>query len=284
MPPLGVPSVTGCFTVAGRVGSAALVVLSMASLAKSRGPNPRDPEQFAPEDHSRLRSAVGELSWLLSRDYAEASALKLVGDRHNLTARQRSAVRCSACADQARTARQDKHIQLRQQRAARVGIDGFNLLITLESALSGAVVLIGRDGCYRDLAGVRGSYRKVKQTPMAIELVARQLAAYSLDRIDWFLDRPVSNSGRLRTFMTERLSYHLGGGAAVHHIELVDDPDRVLTAYDGTVVSSDSWILDNCSWWTNLAAQIITTAVSAPRLVDLGFGENEQTSLEEVAK
>ena len=35
-------------------------------------------------------------------------------------------------------------------------IDGFNLIITLEVALSGSSVLLGKDQVLRDLAGLRG--------------------------------------------------------------------------------------------------------------------------------
>ena len=46
---------------------------------------------FAPERIDALRTAVSELSWLLGRGYQSKSALKLVGDRHNLRERQRLA-------------------------------------------------------------------------------------------------------------------------------------------------------------------------------------------------
>ena len=58
-----------------------------------RGPDPRDREAFAPSCVPALCTAVADLSWLLGRDYAPVSALKLVGDRYSLTERQRQAVR-----------------------------------------------------------------------------------------------------------------------------------------------------------------------------------------------
>ena len=70
-----------------------------------RGPDPRDRDAFAPAAWPRLREAVADLSWLLTRGYAEASSLKLVGDRLALTERQRMAVRRCACADAARARR-----------------------------------------------------------------------------------------------------------------------------------------------------------------------------------
>ena len=50
-------------------------------------------------------------------------------------------------------------------------IDGFNLLILIESALAGGIILIGRDGCCRDLAGLHGTYRDVAETRTAAELI-----------------------------------------------------------------------------------------------------------------
>ena len=62
-----------------------------------RGPDPRDAEAFAAHTLPALRAAIADLAWLLNRGYAVVSALKLVGDRWNLTERQRMAVRRSAC-------------------------------------------------------------------------------------------------------------------------------------------------------------------------------------------
>ena len=52
-----------------------------------------------------------------------------------------------------------------------VALDGFNCVITLEAALSGGLVLIGRDGCLRDLSSIHGTYRAVSETPRAVELL-----------------------------------------------------------------------------------------------------------------
>ena len=50
-----------------------------------------------------------------------------------------------------------------------IRVDGFNLVLTLESALGGGVILGGRDGCFRDPAGVHGSSRRVEETRPALE-------------------------------------------------------------------------------------------------------------------
>src|SRR5207302_215520 len=66
-----------------------------------RGMHPEDQKLFAADQWPALRCAVTELSWLLSHGYAEPSALKIVGDRHALDARQRMAEKRCACTDAA---------------------------------------------------------------------------------------------------------------------------------------------------------------------------------------
>ena len=55
--------------------------------------------------------------------------------------------------------------------------DGFNLIITVEVALSGGLVLDCHDGTVRDLAGLRGSYHPVDETDGALDLIGRELGA-----------------------------------------------------------------------------------------------------------
>ena len=59
----------------------------MPDTRQHRGAHPEDGRLFAPEMLPRLRAAVSELSWLLSRGYPARAALKLVGDRHRLKRR-----------------------------------------------------------------------------------------------------------------------------------------------------------------------------------------------------
>jgi hypothetical protein len=243
----------------------------MPDKRKHRGRHPEDDRLFAPEHHDALRTAVAEFSWLLSHGYAEPSALKLVGDRHTLTERQRTAVWRSACSDQALQRRQQNRTTLEQVGDRSLGIDGYNLLITVESALSGGLLLVGRDGCYRDLASIHGTYRKVEETIPAVELIADYLAGYGLPHVDWYLDQPVSNSGRLKTLMAEVLERRglVPHGGTTWNIELVPSPDGVLARYASPVATTDSAVLDRCQAWVNLAAEIIEARIPGAWTIDL---------------
>ena len=191
-----------------------------------RGAHPEDRRLFAPGNIAALRVAVGELSWLLGRGYATKSALKLVGDRHNLNERQRLAVARAACSDEQRDARAAACLDPERARGRAVVVDGFNLMITTEAALGGGVLVRGRDGCVRDLSSVHGSYRSVAETERAVRLLGEAFAALGLGPARWLLDRPVSNSGRL----AERIRETARERGWPWTVEAVFNPDAEIRA------------------------------------------------------
>ena len=166
-----------------------------------RGPHPADEKLFAPEAISNLRSALADYSLLLTKGYAEKSALKLVCDKFSLTQRQRLAVMRSACSDRQLASRSENRIEAKNLAGQSVAVDGYNVLITVEAAMSGGVIFAGRDGCFRDLASIHGTYRKVTETIPAVRMIGEFLQEIGAGKALWLLDSPVSNSGRLKTLI-----------------------------------------------------------------------------------
>jgi hypothetical protein len=230
-----------------------------------RGPDPRDSEAFGPSAWPALCGAVADLSWLLGQGYAPVSALKLVGDRWSLTERQRQAVRRSACSDDARDRRAARQVAPVSIAGKKLVIDGFNVLTTIEAALGGAIVIVCRDTTCRDIAGIHGSYRKVAETLPALERLATVLENLGIHRSPWLFDRPVSNSGRIRSVVLELA----GSQAEDWSVELVDDPDPILGGSSEIVATADSVILDNGPPWLNLARIVIESTCSEAVVVDL---------------
>jgi hypothetical protein len=230
-----------------------------------RGAHPGDAEAFAAEALPELRGAAADLSWLLSRGYARASALKLVGDRYQLHARQRLAIGRAACSDQALARRLPGRVALEALGGACVHLDGFNVLTTVEAALSGAFVLACRDGTYRDIAGIHGGYRAVEETVPAIRLVGDVLAGAGASGCRWVLDRPVSNSGRLRSAILAEAAER--GWA--WSVELADNADELLVRSGACVATADSGILDRVGTWANLAREVVDRSIPDARVVYL---------------
>jgi len=238
----------------------------VADKRKHRGPHPRDAELFGDAALPALRAAASDLKWLLERGYAEPSSLKITGDRYRLVERQRTAIKRTVCMQSQTTARTSRELSADKLAGSELWIDGFNVLVTLEALLGGAVVLRGFDGCHRDMASMHGTYRKMLDTPRAIELAGNCCAALGVSHCRWLLDSPVSNSGRLKQLMTQT--------AAANNwpweIELVADPDPLLAAaHDQVVATADSMILDNCGPWFNLVGHILATSDAGGWLIDL---------------
>jgi hypothetical protein len=224
---------------------------------KHRGAHPEDCRLFSPETVPILQRAMADYSWLLTRDYPVEGALKLVGDRHQLVQRQREAVRRAGCSDAHLSQRLLKQRPPEDLKRQRLAIDGFNALITLEAALGGGPILRCRDGCLRDLSGIHGSYQAVNETAIAIEMIGQQLVTRDVAEATWFLDRPVSNSGRLRRHIEEVAARNRWPW----RVEVLFNPDQALIAFQGMVVTTDSAILDRGSAWVNLNAVLIPAQV-----------------------
>jgi len=230
-----------------------------------RGPHPADEKLFAPGTIPDLQAAVADFSLLLTKGYADNSAFKLVGDRFSLRERQRLAVMRNACSDQQLISRRQREIKIADLANQPIAIDGYNILITVEAAMSGGIIFKGRDGCFRDLASIHGTYRKVTETIPAMQLIGKFLKEIRVPRARWLLDSPVSNSGRLKTLIGELARKNNWDW----DIELVLSPDAVLLRTDLIVASSDSVVLDGCKRWVNLATEIIKTKLVTTRMINL---------------
>ncbi|MCA9175577.1 MAG: DUF434 domain-containing protein [Planctomycetales bacterium] len=219
---------------------------------KHRGPHPEDAELFGTSALPALRQAASEYCYLLDRGYPPVATLKLVGDRHRLRERQRIALNRSTCSAAAAASRRAREVALTDCR--HLVIDGFNVVTTIEAALAGGVVIVGREGCYRDMASMHGSYRRVQETAPALESIGEQLQEAGVTQAEWLLDEPVSNSGRLAGVMRE-LAKSRGWPWSVR---LVPDPDRELSARrDAAIASADREVLDAGDRWCNLAAAVV---------------------------
>lgn len=230
-----------------------------------RGPAPEDERLFADANLPALRAATSDLCWLLDHDYAPRSALELVGNRYSLAARQRMAVaRCATSRADAES-RGQLRIEPAQLTGEELWLDGYNVLTLLESALAGGIVLLCRDGCCRDIAGIHRRHHKVSETIPAIQLVGEAAASGGVAACCWWLDKPISNSGRLKEAI-------LNVAAAARwkmQVELTFSPDRVLSNTEHVIATSDGIVLDRCRRWVNLVRWIIDERIPRARLVDL---------------
>ena len=237
---------------------------------RHRGANPHDDRCFGEEQLDKLKTAVDELSWLLSRGYAMGASNDLVGDHHQLTSRQRLAIARVVCTDEQIVQRQAKRLPVSALKDQTLVIDGFNLLITIETALGGGVIFSCADGCCRDLSGVYGSYQIVVETRLALEQIGRTLERVSPKKVLWLFDRPVSNSGRVAKMVRDLAEEHHWPFEA----ELTGRTDSLLSRSSHIVITCDSAILERAGNWCNLACEVISQQIPEAWMVDLTAEEH----------
>ncbi len=217
-----------------------------------RGYNPNDEKDFTGNDLKKLSTAATDFHWLLNRGYPVKAASIFVGNRFQLTERQRMAMVRAVSGEESIRLRLAKELPADALRGGEVHIDGFNTIITLEVALSGSPVLVCMDGVVRDLAGVRGSYRIIDKTAAAVCLILKELKDFCIARAYFYLDAPVSNSGRLKALIGE-IAEECRVNASV---KVINSVDRTLSSMQN-VITSDAIILERCKSWFNLNAGII---------------------------
>ncbi len=237
----------------------------MPDQRRHRGPHTEDPQLFSSAQTSLLKSATADLSWLFNRGYATTSSLKLVGDRYKLTSRQRTAISRCTCTPEQQKLRQGKQRPPAEIAGQELWIDGYNVLTSIEAALSGGVLIRGMDGCLRDMASMHGSYRKVEETQPAILLIGQFLKELKISHCRWLFDQPVSNSGRLRTMLLEIAQKYQWNW----DVELVPDPDPILAAAKCCVATADSEILNRSHCWINLVDLLVQSRIPTAWIVDL---------------
>jgi len=211
-----------------------------------RGYCSKDEIEFGSQWKDRLDRAGEELYYLLNRGYKLNPSSTFIGNHYMLSERQRLALVRMIASKKQLELRKEKELSLAEL-PKRVVVDGFNTIISLEVALSDSLIIKGMDGTIRDLAGLRGTYRIIDKTTQAVQLIFQVLEELNISEAIFYLDQPVSNSGRLKSLIIEiAKNYNLS-----IEVEVIYDVDRVLEKKEG-VISSDAVILDKCISWFNL--------------------------------
>ncbi len=229
-----------------------------------RGYVPSDEKEFGQNALPLLKRAQQDILYLLEQGYPIKSASTYVGNHYILSERQRIAIVRATANSETLIMRRNKQLPVKGP-YKKVAIDGFNVIITLEVALSASTLIRCMDGTIRDLAGLRGTYRIIDKTEKAIELLGDKLSELQIEEAVIYLDSPVSNTGRLKQKILDLLSekpYQV-------LVELVDNADVILERLDH-VVTQDSIILNKCLNWINLTADIITKKLPQTTYIDLG--------------
>jgi hypothetical protein len=120
-----------------------------------------------------------------------------------------------------------------------LGVDWYNVLITVESYLKGYPVFLADDGLLRDSSGVHGSYRPGRVTEAALRKILEAVTHLAPARLELFLDAPISFSGAMAEQLRRRAP-----AACPSEVTVSPSADYPLKSFPGVVATSDSSIID----------------------------------------
>jgi len=218
-------------------------------------------EQFLKSNN--LQRASEDFRYLLNRAYPRKAALELVGNRYQLTSDQRHLLHRGVFSDRDSASRLKKKISIIKIRDKDLVIDGYNVLITIEAALSGRPLVLGDDGFIRDISGLSGNFRKTEGTAKALQLVLDVLRRIKPLRTFFLFDSPISRSGELAQEVRDRLKKEKLPGDAM----AVRVPEKILIGFPGMIATSDTAIIDRSKRVVDLAGHIISRKIKLASLV-----------------
>ena len=214
-----------------------------------------------------LLKAASDFRFLLARGYPRRGALDLVGNRYRLEDTARRLLHRGVFAPAAAAARRARLRLLGEAPGLPLGLDGHNVLITLECAGRRLPLVAADDGFIRDVGEISRAFQVSPATDRVLALMADYLTAQTAGPLHVFYDAPLSRSGELARRTREIFSAR---GLAVE-AAAVPVPERGLTDFPGPIATSDTALIDAHTPVVDLAGEIIrrhpewpVTALGAP--------------------
>lgn len=202
-----------------------------------------------------LRHAATDVRYLLDRGYPRESAVRFVSDHYRLPQEQRFALMRVVVPTELARERRAKMLPLDALDALQgkaVFVDGYNVLIAVESLLGGMPVYKGDDGFLRDTQGIFRSYKASEITAPALSEILDLIAAAVPSAVEILLDQQISMSGRLAGLIREMMGKRGIPGTA----RTVRDVDHQLKLAKGIIATGDGNVIDAVSCVVDIPGQI----------------------------
>ncbi len=209
--------------------------------------------QLMTESWPHIPEAAQDFRFLLARGYPRGASLTLVGNRYHLDHTARQLLYRGVFAPVEAAARRAKLRLLKDFSGQPLGVDGHNVLITLECALRHLPLVAADDGFIRDVGQVSRAFRPSEETDRVLTLLADYLGRQQAGPVSIFYDAPLSFSGKLARRTIEVWEAR---GLTVK-AAAVPVPEKELLNFPGPICTSDTGLIDGHAQVVDLAGELI---------------------------
>ena len=197
--------------------------------------------------------AAADYRYLLSRSYRPGPALEFIGNHFQLTRKERDMLFRAVCSPALAESRKAKSVSVNSLKGARLIVDGYNCLITLENAMHGRPLVQSDDGFIRDMERIFRKFRPTNHTKTAWAHISGLLSdfppAYCLVFLDYSMKASGELAARIRRWLSD--AGHRGTCCTVKCTE------KRIAGLKGIKCSADSVIIDSADQVFDLSGFII---------------------------
>ncbi len=197
----------------------------------------------------RMNDAATDIRYLLERGYKRNSSIRFAGDHYRLDKYDRYILARTVFSSHTSKARKKKKLHCEELKGKTLLVDGYNVLITLESMLGGERMWIADDSFLRDIQGVFNNHSNEKLTFQAVEEMLSFLLNADVKKTDVLLDSQMKHSGELAAFIRKRMKELSIKGEAKTSRNVDYDlkncqPSYVIATADGIIIDSVKNVID----------------------------------------
>ncbi|WP_406659691.1 DUF434 domain-containing protein [Methanolobus sp. ZRKC3] len=201
------------------------------------------------EQHKEMAEAARDIRYLLQRGYPRDSSIRFAGDHYLLDKNERYILARTVFSTGTAIARKNKKLRCQELKGRTLLIDGYNVLITLESLLKGGDLWRADDSFLRDIKGMFRSHSNDRSTFEAVEEMLSFLASSEVKKAIVLLDTQMKNSGELAALIRKRMEeLSIKGDAETSRHVDYDlkncEPSSVVATADGIVIDSVNNVVD----------------------------------------
>ncbi|WP_410806812.1 DUF434 domain-containing protein [Methanohalobium sp.] len=197
----------------------------------------------------KLSEPARDIRYLFNRGYPKTSSIKFVSDHYQLNNEERHILTRVLAPSKTSNLRKQKKVECEQISNKNLIVDGYNVLIMVESLLDNCNIWEGDDGFVRDTRGIFRKFRITGTTYRAIDEILTFLLKHEVKSVIILFDRQISKSGELAKFVNDRLNHFSikGDARTSRHVDFDlknNDSEYIIATSDGAVIDSSEYIVD----------------------------------------
>ncbi len=200
-----------------------------------------------------LESAAKDIRYLLDRGYPKKSAVGFVCAHYRLDVEAGYLLSRTVLSQEVSVKRKAKFLQCGKIEGGSIAIDGYNIIIGMESILEKKAYLCD-DGVIRDIKGAFRSFKVSSKTEVAVGLILEFLKQMKPEIVVFLFDSQISKSGMLARMLREKLGEAglKGDARTSKHV------DYDLKRSQDIVATSDGVIIDEAGRVVNFLYCLVT--------------------------